>query len=322
MDVFYLTLKQMLMMFTLIGAGFFLRKRKLIPESSGITLAKLETLLFTPALSLHNMLTKCTVETFSKNWILMLYGALFVIGAILLSYPISALFVRNSSQSPERMYQRNIYKYSMTFANWGFMGNFLILGVWGQDMFYKYTLFGIPMTIATYAWGLSILIPKDENANAFENFKKRIITPPLVAVLSGIVLGLIGAGDHMPDFVITALEKAGSCQGPVAMVLAGFVIGGYNFKELIINKKVYLASLMRLVVIPSAMLVLLLALNANKDLMILVLVAYASSLGLNTIVFPEAYGGDPKTGASMAMISSIFAVVTIPLMYLVYIVLI
>jgi predicted permease len=322
MEVFYLTLKQMLMMFILIGAGFFLRKKKLIPESSGTTLAKLETLLFTPALSLHNMLTKCTVETFSKNWILMLYGALFVTGAILLSYPISALFVRNSSKSPERMYQRNIYKYSMTFANWGFMGNFLILGVWGQDMFYKYTLFGIPMTIATYAWGLSILIPKDENANAFQNFRKRIITPPLVAVLLGIVLGLIGLGKHMPDFVLTSLEKAGSCQGPVAMVLAGFVIGGYNFKELISNKKVYLASLMRLVVIPSAMLILLLALNANKDLMILVLVAYAASLGLNTIVFPEAYGGDSKTGASMAMISSIFAVATIPLMYLVFIVLV
>jgi hypothetical protein len=33
------------------------------------------------------------------------------------------------------------------------------------------------------------------------------------------------------------------------------------------------------------------------------------------VVFPEAYGGDPKTGASMAMISHTMCVVTIPLMY-------
>ncbi len=321
MEIFYLTLKQMLMMFTLMGAGFLLRKKSLIPENSGSTLAKLELFVFSPALSLHNMLTKCTVETFSKSWVYMLYGLLFVTGAILLSYPISAIFVRNSSESPERKYQRNIYKYAMTFANWGFMGNFIILGIWGQDLFYKYTLFGIPMTIATYAWGLSILIPKDENANAFKNFRKRIVNAPLVAVLLGIALGLLDLSKHVPPFLITAFEKAGSCQGPVAMVLAGFVIGGYNFKELITNKKVCLASLVRLILVPSAMLLVLLAFNASKELMILVLVAYATPLGLNTIVFPEAYGSDSKTGASMAMISSILAVATIPLMYLVYIVL-
>lgn len=321
MDIFHLTLRQMLMMFTLIGAGFFLRKRKLIPESSGTTMARLETLVFTPALSLHNMLTKCTTQTFAKDWVLMLYGLLFVTGAILVSYPLSSLFVRKAGESPEKQYQKNIYKYSMTFANWGFMGNFLILGVWGEDLFYKYSLFGLPMTIATYAWGLSILIPKQEGADAWTNFRKRVITPPLVAVVLGIVLGLVGATKYIPDFFISAFEKAGQCQGPVAMVLAGFVIGGYNFKRLITNKKVYLASVMRLVVIPSVMLFILLGLNASKEVMILVLVAYATPLGLNTIVFPEAYGGDAKTGASMAMISSILSVITIPIMYLVFIVL-
>ena len=47
---------------------------------------------------------------------------------------------------------------------------------------------------------------------------------------------------------------------------------------------------------------------------------FVPALGLNTIVYPAAYGGDTKTGASMAMISHVLSVITIPLMYLVFIV--
>ena len=59
----------------------------------------------------------------------------------------------------------------------------------------------------------------------------------------------------------------------------------------------------------------------SKEVMILVLMAFAVPLGLNTIIFPAAYGGDTKPGASMAMISHTLAVITIPIMYLLFIVL-
>ena len=40
------------------------------------------------------------------------------------------------------------------------------------------------------------------------------------------------------------------------------------------------------------------------------------ALGMNTVVFPEAYGGDHEPGASMALISSALSVITVPLMYM------
>ena len=36
---------------------------------------------------------------------------------------------------------------------------------------------------------------------------------------------------------------------------------------------------------------------------------------MNTIVFPEAYGGDASIGASMTLISHVLCVITIPIMY-------
>ena len=132
MDIFFLTLKQMVMMFLFILAGFVLRKKMILADNAGTIMARLETYIFTPALSLFTMITKCNVRTFAENYTLILWGFVIVIAAIALAYPLSAMFVRKSHQTPEKMYRRNIYKYAMTFGNYGFMGNFLILGVWGN----------------------------------------------------------------------------------------------------------------------------------------------------------------------------------------------
>lgn len=80
--------------------------------------------------------------------------------AIALSYPVSRLVLRNWKDSPALIYRREIYKYALAFGNFGFMGNFIVLGVWGSEVFFKYTLFTFFLNIATYSWDMYVLIPK------------------------------------------------------------------------------------------------------------------------------------------------------------------
>ena len=103
--------------------------------------------------------------------------------------------------------------------------------------------------------------------------------------------------------------------GPIAMVLTGFLIGQYPIKKLLSDKKVYIASILRLFVLPALFVVILKLLGANNTVLALCLFAYGTPLGLNTVVFPAAYGGDPSTGVSMATISHTACVITIPIMY-------
>ena len=151
MNIFNLTLRQMLMMFFLILCGFILRKKKILPENAHIALSRLETYIFVPALTIFNLMTQCTVKTFAENYHLILYGTVICLLGILLSYPLSRIFVPASNSSKELVYQRNVYKYAMAFGNYGFMGNFIILGVWGNEFFYKYTLFTFGISILCYA---------------------------------------------------------------------------------------------------------------------------------------------------------------------------
>lgn len=322
MDMLLMVLQQMLTMFSFIAIGIVLRKTKILPEDSDKALSRLETYLFVPALNFFNQVNNCSAESLKNNFKLTLYGgAVFLIG-LCIAQPLATLFVRNVRNDIDRLYQRNVYRYAMSFSNFGFIGNFIVLGLWGQEGLFKYLIFGFIITIFCNSWGLFILIPKGKNITLWKSMLKGFTAPPLIAMIAGCIGGLVGIKGYIPEFFMTFLSGASDCMGPVAMVLAGFVIGGYKFKSLILNKKVYVASLLRLIAIPALLLTICHFLGTDKDIMAFILVAFASPLGLNTIVYPAAYGGDTSTGASMALISNVLGVVTIPLMYLVFIVLI
>ena len=80
MEIFGLIIDVMLMMFLFIGVGFVLRKTKILPEGmSDVTLARLETYVFVPALNFYNWTTNCTVQSIKENYMLILYGFLFIV---------------------------------------------------------------------------------------------------------------------------------------------------------------------------------------------------------------------------------------------------
>lgn len=307
-------------MFILIIAGFVLRKMNILPEGSDRILSKLETYLLCPALSLSNQIANCTLSTFTDNAPLMLYGLGFILVAIIISYPLSRPFAKGWKDSDEILYQRQIYKYALVFCNYGYVGNFLVLGIWGDEVFFKYSMFTFLLGLMCYAWGIGILVPKGEHNSTLSNLRKGLLNPPFVALVIGMVLGITGLGKYVPDFAMTSLKNAGNCMGPVAMILAGVVMGGYNFKELITMKKVYITTLLRLIVLPALFVIPVKLLGLSDDVILFTFIAFSMPIGMNTIIYPATYGGDTKTGASMTMISSVLSVITIPLMYLLFIV--
>lgn len=318
MLIFNATLNQLLMMFTLVLVGFFLRKSKLIPDNSHVILSKLETLVFLPALNFATQIKQCNPSTFRENSQLLLYGALLLLVPVAVALTVPYVLVKKDKKDAASKYVRNVYKYALAFANYGFIGNFIILGIWGEELFFKYSLFTFSLGIVSYAWGLYLLIPKKQGDSILKALTKAFFSPPLVAILLGIVFGLLGLGKYMPDFIGTALDNASSCMGPIAMLITGLVIGGYEIKALLSDKKSYFMAFMRLIAIPTVILTIIVLVGGNEELMILALVAFAAPTGLNTIVFPAAYGGDTRPGASMVMISQVLSVITIPLLYLIF----
>ncbi len=320
MEIFSSTLNQMLLMFLLVFVGMLLRKYSILPRDTDTVLAKLETYALTPALTFSNWAGNCTSKTLLENANLILYGFILIVVAVLLAEPLSRLFVHDVWRSEEAAYERHIYKYAMTFGNYGFMGNYIVLSIWGSERFFQYSMFTLTVGFFCSSWGLLILIPKyKRKKETVKSMIRHAFPPPMIALIAGCVVGLFNLKQFIPGFVLNACDNAGACMGPIAMILAGFVIGGYEWKELLGKKQVYVATFLRLILIPAVFVVVLRLIGANDTILTFVLVVFGTPLGLNTIVYPAAYGGDTRTGASMTMISTVFSVITIPLMYLIFV---
>ena len=155
---------------------------------------------------------------------------------------------------------------------------------------------------------------------------KKLVNPPTISMLLGIFAGLTGLGSYLPDFLTQTLESLKSCMGPTAMLLAGFTVANYSILKMLKNKKIYAATAMRLVIMPTIIITLLyfikegmnsaFSLGIRSDFLFLAFFAVSTPLGLNTVVFPESYGADPEPGAGMTLISHTLCILTIPFMYM------
>ena len=319
MEIFRLTVDVMLMMFLLVAVGVVLRKKEILPEGSDRILAKLETYALVPAMNFYNWSTNCTVSTLKANASLILYGLVLISVAVGISYPMSKLFVRRYAESAELSYQRNIYKYAIAFGNYGFLGNFVVLGIFGNEGLFKYSMFTLGFSFLVNSWGIYTLVPGGQKPTVKEVLKK-LFTPPIISLFLGCVVGLCGFKVYIPDFALRALNNMMNCMGPLAMILAGVVMGGYGFRNLIKNKKVYIVSFLRLILIPTLILSIATWAGVEDFTKTLMLIAFGAPLGLNTIVYPATYGGDTHTGAAMTFISTTLSLVTIPLLYYIFIV--
>ena len=307
MQVFTATLNQMLVLFIFMALGFFLNKKRLLPLDDSVLLSKLETYAFVPCLVFSVFYKYCTVENFKQKWTYMLYGAAVMAVSLPIGIVLAKLFAKDG-------YLKKIYTYSFAVANFSFMGNAVVLGVFGEKVLFDYMIFTLPLNLYVYSIGTASLIPTEKGGKLSV---KTFVNPIFIALILGAVCGLLSV--PLPKFITTAISSAGACMSPLAMLLTGFVIGGYSLKTLASDKKVYLASVIRLIILPSVFMAVLLLLKTDKDIIRVALCATAMPLGLNTVVFPAAYGGDTTPGAGMALVSHLISVITIPVMFSIFI---
>lgn len=321
MSPFVAILSPVLVLFICMAIGFALRKTNTVPNNTAKSLAKLETWVFCPALAFSSMSISFTPESIASHSTNLIFAICVVAIALAIGIALSYIFVK------EKSYERGVYQYALVFSNLGYMADPLVRDMFGDAVLGAYKFFCLPFTIVIYIWGISILTPKsDEKSSPI----KRLLNFPTVALLLGMVAGITNLFSCLPDFfselINNTLNSLKACMGPVAMIIAGLTIANYDIKKLVVKKKVYIATLFRLIILPSVLLSIVIgaryminaifSLNIGAEPIYFTFFATAMALGMNTVVFPEAYGGDPEPGASMALISSTLSVLTVPLMYM------
>ncbi|MBQ2896992.1 MAG: AEC family transporter [Clostridia bacterium] len=300
-SIFVETSNQILCLFLIVVIGFIIKKTGVVNDKMDTCVSQLQSNVIMPALVFQAFYKNFKIDVLTEKSLFLIVGAVVVVITNILSIWLAKLFSKDR-------FIRNIYSYSFTVSNLGYMGYSVVGAVFGEEALFNMMIFCIPFNVYIYSIGIAILNPNNPKVSF-----KTLINPVFCAMILGAVIGIINI--RLPEVIVTTCSNLAACMGPLAMLVAGFVIAKYDIKELFGYKKVYVASLIRLVAIPGIVVLVMKAFGAGTDILICAVGTLAMSLGLNTVIFPAAYGGDTKTGASMALISNILGVVTIPLMF-------
>jgi predicted permease len=319
MELFVPILNQMIVLFGFIVMGFILGRIKAIPEGSAKVLSSFENIIFIPALVMGTFIDKFTVENLAQNGRLLLMSCAFAAVLVPLSLLVAKLCYKEKTM-------QNIASYALGFSNFAFMGNAVFSAIFPKEEFSQYLVFTLPFWVIIYAWAIpTLVIPQAETPHK-RTFKEKIkpfLTPMFIGMLIGMIIGVSGLGAYVPQPISEIISVSGSCMSPVAMILTGVTVAKIDFKKMFTNAKLYLITAIRLLAYPLiffGIIYLLSLLPANewttsvffKCTMCMV----AMPAGLTPIVVPAAYGLDTSDAAGMALLTHIFSVGTIPLMFM------
>ncbi|MCD8025579.1 MAG: AEC family transporter [Clostridiales bacterium] len=307
MEIFISVISQIGVLFSFIMIGFILCRTNLISEESSKIFSKLENMIFMPAVVINTFWSNCTVKNISEKWIFIIYSSALLAFCIAVGFIVSKFL----GKTP---YLKKIYRYSVSVSNFGFVGTAMVSGIYGGDSIelFDYLVFTLPLNMFTYSVGIAWLIPNNERGLSLKSF----VNPIFISLFIGGILGLLSV-PQIP-IVSDVIKNAASCMSPIAMILTGFVIGGYNLRSLFRQWQTYAVAAIRLIALPSLFAVVLRMMNTPQEIVIAALCAHAMPLGLNTVIIPSAYGENPEAGASMALVSQLTAIFTIPVLFLIF----
>ena len=291
-----IVMQQVLLLILFGAVGYTLCKTGKVKNEHTKLLSVLQVYIFLPCTIINTFSANFTVAYIREKYPLLIASAIIMVIMVMVGYGLSKLFAKSS-------YTQCVYRYSLTVSNYGFFGYPLISGLFGELMLQNAMVFTLPISLYAHSIGYAMLT---KTKFSF----KRFLNPAITASIVGAIIGLTGF--KIPVVVDDLIDKGAACMAPIGMLLAGMVVSEFKFISLVKVKRNYIVAVLRLFVIPCAIAVTL-KLLGFEDMVITALMMHAMPCGLNTIVFPCLVGEDCSTGASLTLITSLLACITVPI---------
>ena len=303
LESFKVTFSQTMVLFAFIAIGYGLKKTGKLSKDFNKGLSNLLVYIFMPFLIFGSMVDNFKLDVLAEKASLLLVSAVMFCAFLIIALVFSRVLTKNKNT-------RDIYIYSFTFPNSGYIGNPLVLAIFGELMLFDFVIFCIPFMLLTYTFGVYIL-----NPNRSFNLKN-LVNPIMVSLLLGMLAGTLNI--KLPTVAETIIDTGANSLAPAAMLLTGMVFADNDLKKMLLNVKVYIACAIKMVLIPFIAVFVIVALKVPENIAVLMIIMLTLPTGLNSIVLPEAYGGDSYTGAQLCFVSVFTCLIFIPVILSLY----
>lgn len=275
--------------------GYVLAKLGKLNSEHAKILSALEVWVFLPCKMFRGFSSTFNVEYLQTKYSILITSVVILI----VSVSVASLIIPKVTKRDAA-----IIKYSVLISNYGYIGYAMCESVYGEAAMSDMMFAALPFSIYVYTEGYRMLMGHDKIS------LRRMINPIFVGILIGCIFGITGM--TLPGVLDKVTINASNCMVPVSMLLAGITVSEFPVKEVLSDKRVYLVCLVKLLVFPLAVIIILSQL-LPRDFVIPLSMLFLVPCGLNTVVFPKMAGGNYKLGASIAFVSILASIATMPI---------
>ena len=287
-----------IMMFLLMGIGFFLRKKEIITTAGKRVLTDLVIDLILPC----NIISAFCIE-FSKE--ILTQGMEILIISCLnqaMCMVLACVLYRNFPKE-----KKMVLQYGTICSNAGFLGNPVAEGIYGPMGLLYASIYLIPQRIIMWSAGVSFFT---ESPNKKTLVKKVLTHPCIVAVFIGVALMV--SQIQLPTFLGNTIENVGDCTTSIVMLLIGAILAEADLKTMV-TKTTAAYSVLRLVIIPVIVLAGCRLANMPALVAGLSTILAAMPAGTTTAILAVKYDGDEEFATKCVVLTTMLSMIMIPI---------
>ena len=306
MHISLLLMNQIIQLFIMIFMGFIIVKAKLLKAEDSKILSVIVLYLVIPCVIINAFQVDYTPQTV-KGLLIALAGS--VMTQVILLIVVSIL---------GRVFHLNeVEVASIYYSNSGNLIVPIVMFILGKE----WVLYGcVFMSVQlVFIWTHCKKIISRESTY---DWKKIVLNINMISIAIGIILFLTRI--HLPAIINNTLSAVGSMIGPASMIVTGMLFAGMDFKQIFANKRVYFVSFFRLIIVPVIALFLIkcsqlskFSSNGNKLMMIVFLAIITPSASTVTQMC-QVYGNNSQYASAINVVTTLLAIVTMPLMVMLF----
>ena len=298
-------LEVMVMLFTMVILGYAACKLGYMGDKFDKKLSSIVVDITCPLLVLSSVMGD---EMPDRSLILPLVGVGFLTYIILLVFGFWVPRFISKNHDDQGM-----IGFSLMFANVGFIGYPIVASIFGPKAVFYAALLNVPNTFFIFTAGV-MLVKGEYSIRQFN--PKVLLSPALIGAF--IAALLVAFGVHTPEMIARPITMVGNITVPAALMIIGSSMARLPLREIIGSGKVYATSFLRLVIVPLSVYFLFRLCGVNTLINNINTVVIAMPLASFGTMFCMKYGRNPSLMTEATFITTLFSIITIPLITLLF----
>ena len=298
-------LEVMVMLFTMVILGYTACKLGYMGDKFDKKLSSIVVDITCPLLVLSSVMGD---EKPDRSLILPLVGVGFLTYIILLVFGFWVPRFISKNHDDQGM-----IGFSLMFANVGFIGYPIVASIFGPKAVFYAALLNVPNTFFIFTAGV-MLVKGEYSIRQFN--PKVLLSPALIGAF--IAALLVAFGVHTPEMIARPITMVGNITVPAALMIIGSSMARLPLHEIIGSGKVYATSFLRLVIVPLSVYFLFRLCGVNTLINNINTVVIAMPVASFGTMFCMKYGRNPSLMTEATFITTLFSIITIPLITLLF----